>query len=72
MAAGSPMLKIIARMPSQRPRNRAGMNSVTAAYPTTFSAPRPRPIKKRMKIRTFMFQANPAATEASPKTSRFI
>src|ERR1700681_3157525 len=67
---GNPVTTHTAIMPSHMPRVRAGTNSVMVEYPTTLSAPNPKPMMKRHAISTIMFGANAAANDASPNTSK--
>ena len=69
---GKPATTMKAIIDSQRPRVCGGTNSVMVEYPTTISAPNPRPCTKRQMISCGMSWAKAAASEARPKIKRLI
>src|SRR5580658_1756399 len=56
--------------PSHLPRTAGGTNSVSVAYPTTISAPRPTPVTKRIAISACIVGAKAAAIDARPNSAR--
>src|SRR6476659_1273054 len=66
----NPAVTTVHIMPDQRPRIRAGKNSAIMEYPTTTSAPSPRPMRNRSRMSVVMSGATTEASEAAPKMMR--
>jgi hypothetical protein len=58
-------------MPDHLPRISAGKNSAIMEYPTTTSAPSPRPMRNRRMMSVVMSGATAGAREAAPNMRRF-